>query len=143
MIAYFDTSTFVPLLIAEPASAVCRDLWDGVDLVVSTRMLYAEAGAAIARAERAGRLGDEGVREARRLLDARWREVRKIAVTDALVRAAAGRARQFGLQGYDAVHCASAEKLVDGDLVAVSGDRNLLAAWRDLGLRTLDPNRRS
>lgn len=140
MIAYFDTSAFVPLLLVEPATDVCRDLWDGADLVVSSRMLYAEAGAAIARAERAGRLDDERVEEVRRLLDARWCEVRKIAVTDSVVHAAAGRARQFGLRGYDAVHCASAERLADGDLVAASGDRALVAAWRSLGLRTFDPN---
>ena len=141
MIAYFDTSAFVPLLLAEPASDACRDLWNAADAVVSTWILYAEAGAAIARAERAGRLDGEESGGALRRLDRRWREVRKIAVTDTLVHAAVGRAMRFGLRGYDAVHCASAEQLADDDLVAASGDRTLLAAWRDLGMRTFDLNR--
>ena len=46
--------------------------------------------------------------------------------------------RQFDLRGYDAVHCASAELINDDELVAVTGDRHLLTAWRGLGLTTYD-----
>ena len=31
MIVYFDTSAIVPLLVAEPASANCRTLWESAD----------------------------------------------------------------------------------------------------------------
>jgi len=37
-----------------------------------------------------------------------------------------------------AVHCASAELINDDELVAVTGDRHLLTAWRGLGLTTYD-----
>ena len=56
MIAYFDTSAVVPLLIAEPGSARATSLWDGADRVVSVRLLYPETRAALAQAERLGRL---------------------------------------------------------------------------------------
>jgi hypothetical protein len=36
VIGYFDTSAFVPLLIAEPSSGLCRRLWDDADVVVTT-----------------------------------------------------------------------------------------------------------
>ncbi len=52
---------------------------------------------------------------------------------------------RFGLRGYDAVHCAAAGLLEDGqhDVVAASGDESLLEAWRNLGVRTFrtDPAR--
>jgi len=41
-----------------------------------------------------------------------------------------------------AVHCASAELINDDELVAVTGDRNLLTAWRGLGLTTYDTTKR-
>ena len=37
------------------------------------------------------------------------------------------------------VHCAAAAQLDEPDLVAASGDRQLLAAWRELGIATYDP----
>jgi len=56
VIAYFDTSAVVPLLIDEPGSARATSLWDGADRVVSVRLLYPETRAALAQAERLGRL---------------------------------------------------------------------------------------
>ena len=69
-----------------------------------------------------------------------WPEVLPLEVDDRLVRRAAELAHRFGLRGYDAVQCASAEKIADGDLVAASGDVKLLAAWADLGIATFNPN---
>ncbi len=143
MIAYFDTSAFVPLLIDEPGSEACRRLWEGADLVVSTRALYAEVAAALARAERNGRVAPDEMGEVLPALDEHWREMRKVDVSERVVRTAAAHAREFGLRGYDAVHCASARLLADDEVVAASGDRSLVAAWQALGLRTFDPNRLS
>jgi hypothetical protein len=47
---------------------------------------------------------------------------------------------RFGLRGYDAVHCASAEQLAGPDLVAAAGDGQLLEAWHGLGIATFHPN---
>ena len=143
MIAYFDTSAFVPLLIVEPSSERCRRLWDAADLVISTRALFAEAAAAVARAERDGRIAPDEMDSVLPALDEHWREMRKVEVSDRVVRAAAAHARLFALRGYDAVHCASAQLLAADELVAASGDRSLVAAWKALGLRTFDPNRLS
>ena len=56
MIAYFDTSAVVPLVIDEPTSHRCRRVWNEAARVVSTRLLYPEACAALARANRMERL---------------------------------------------------------------------------------------
>jgi len=56
VIVYLDTSALFPLLVAEPSSTRYSRLWNDATRVVSTRLLYPEACAALARAERMGRL---------------------------------------------------------------------------------------
>lgn len=68
-----------------------------------------------------------------------WEQIDVVEVDDVLIRHAAGLAVRFGLRGYDAVHCASAEQLTDRDLVAAAGDGELLDAWNGLGVATFDP----
>ena len=72
MIAYFDTSALVPLLVDEPSSSACRRLWDDADDVVSTRLAYVEAAAALCRARRLGRLTSRRQRAALRSLEELW-----------------------------------------------------------------------
>lgn len=140
MIGYFDTSALVPLLIAEPSSGVCRRLWDDADAVVTTRLSYVEAAAALAQALRLRRLTEQSHGAARRILDELWSEFDVIDVDDVVVRRAAQLAHHCGLHGYDAVHCASAEQLDDDDLVVAAGDEKLLDACRSLGMATADVN---
>lgn len=140
MIVYFDTSAFVPLLVAEPTSAGCRRLWDDADEVVTNRLLYVEAAAALAQARRLGRLTVRAHRTARGRLGGLWSQMGVAEIDQALVESAADLAARFELRGYDAVHCASAQQLDDHDLVAATGDRRLLQAWTELGLATFDPH---
>lgn len=140
MICYFDTSALVTLLIAEPASAAGRRLWDDADEVVTVRLTYVEAAAAVAQARRLGRLTPVRERAVLRALDRLWTEIDVIEVDDVVVRRAAELARLQALRGYDAVHCAAAEQLADDDLVVASGDRELLRACRALGISIADVN---
>jgi uncharacterized protein len=141
VIAYLDTSAVVPLLIAEAASDACRELWDSADTVATSQIAYVEAATALAMAQRLQRITARQDSAALRLLDRLWAEVDVVAIDDDLVRRAARLARDHGLRGYDAVHCASAEQLNDPDdpdLVFVSGDHKLLAAATAIGLSTAD-----
>jgi predicted nucleic acid-binding protein len=140
VIGYLDTSAVVPLLVAEPGSPACRRFWDDADAVVSCRLLYVEAAAALAQAQRMARLDDRQCVRARELLDRLWAEVDVVELDERLAVAAADAAHSLGLRGYDAVHCAAAEQLADEDLVAASGGRRLLAAWSERGLSTYDTN---
>lgn len=138
MIGYLDTSAFVPLLVAESGSAFCRRFWDDCDEVVTSRLLYIEAAAALARGERMGRLTGPAHRAAAALLDRLWDELSVVETDGAVIDRAAVLARRFALRGYDAVHCASAEQVEEADLVVASGDQSLLAACAGLGLATAD-----
>ncbi len=140
MIGYLDTSAFVPLLIDEPTSEACRRFWDDADVIVSSRLLYVETAAALAQAERMGRLTVGEHLQVRRRLDQMWSEMDVIDVDEQVVIPAADLAHRLALRGYDAVHAASAEQLDDDDVVSASGDQRLLAAWMELGMATYDTN---
>ena len=140
MIGYADTSAIVPLLVSEPSSDLCRRFWDDSDVVVTSRLLYVEAAAALAQARRMGRLTADEHREAGAILDDLWAQVDVVEIDEPLVQRAATLACDLGLRGYDAVHCAAAEQLNDDNVVAASGDRRLLDAWSALGVDTFDTN---
>ena len=138
MILYVDTSALVPLLIEEPTSAACGELWDAADSVVVTRLAYVETTAALAMAGRMARISEAQASEARSLLDDLWVVTHVIELGPSLMEAAARSAVVHGLKGYDAVHCAAGVSVNDVDLVAASGDQQLIAAWRAEGLAVRD-----
>ena len=72
MIVYFDTSAFVPLLVSEPGTPVCWQLWRQADAVVSSRLLYVESAAALAQALRLGRITKDGHQAALHSLGTLW-----------------------------------------------------------------------
>ena len=134
MIAYFDTSALVPLIIDEPSSTMCVRLWNEATRAVSVRLLYAEARAALAQAHRMARLSPRQLADAVARLDALVDQVDHVEVTERLVRAAGEVAELQGLRGYDAVHLAAAQSTSDADTVLVSGDRQLIEAAVRSGL---------
>ena len=134
MIAYFDTSAVVPLLVAEEATERCERLWDEATRVVSTRLLYPEARAALARAERLGRLTKRQLTKVVAELDALVDEVDMVELDPDLARSAGELAQLHALRGDDAVHLAAALAVADDDVVMVTGDGDLAAAAGDAGL---------
>lgn len=140
MIGYADTSAVVPLLVSEPSSGLCRRFWDDAEVIVASRVLYVEAAAALAQARRMGRLTAGQHSAAGTILEALWAQIDVVEIDEPLVQRAAMLADDLGLRGYDAVHCAAAEQLNDDNVVAASGDRQLLDAWSALGVDTFDTN---
>ncbi len=134
MIAYFDTSAVVPLIINEPSTERCNRVWNESSRVVSVRLLYPEARAALARAERMGRITRAQLVSAVAELDSIMSEVDHIEVTAQLAAAAGNLAQEHGLRGYDAVHLAAVNAVADGDLVLVTGDADLASAAVALGI---------
>ncbi|WP_420436934.1 type II toxin-antitoxin system VapC family toxin [Candidatus Poriferisocius sp.] len=134
MIVYFDTSAFIPLIIDEPNSDSCERLWNEAERVVSVRLIYVEARAALARAQRLGRLTRGRFASAVALLDDLSAQIDHIEITDRLVRSAGALVEEQQLSGYDAVHLAAAQAVADRDTVFASGDQQLTAAASHLGL---------
>ena len=138
MIAYFDTSAVVPLLVGEPGTDISLRVFLQAETVATVRMTFAEASAALARASRLGRLTADAHDRALAGLESVWVQMDVLDVDDDLVRAAGALARDHALRGYDAVHCAAALRVVSGTTVALAGDRDLLAAWHREGLQVVD-----
>jgi hypothetical protein len=134
VIAYFDTSAIVPLLIEEAASYRAARLWDEADRVASVRLVYAEGHAALAQANRLGRIDAAQLHEAVAGLVDCYQQLDLLEVSDHLVRRAGNLAEAHNLRGYDAVHLAGAEALLDDELVFVAGDGPLCDAAAAVGI---------
>jgi len=128
VIAYFDTSAVVPLLISEPGSRRAASLWETADRVVSVRLVYPETRAALAQAQRLGRVGTRDLRDAVTELDSLFEEIDLVEVDAPLARLAGELAEIHRLRGYDAVHLAAADRIRDPSVVVVAGDSALLDA---------------
>ena len=84
MIAYFDTSAIVPLLVAELGSPRAAQLWDAADRVVSARLVYPEGRAALAQARRLGRLTARQLRAAVEELGERYNQLDLVEIDQEL-----------------------------------------------------------
>lgn len=117
------------LLDHEPGADLAHDLWEQADLVISSQLVYPEARAAAAAAQRAGRTGRRWLRAAVGTIDELYEELRVIALDDPLARAAGDLAERHALRGYDAVHLASALAIdAPGELIVATWDHELAAA---------------
>ena len=134
VIAYFDTSAIVPLIINEASTDLCNRVWNESSRVLSVRLLYPEARAALARAERMGRLSGAQLAAAVVELESIIAEVDHIEVTEALARLAGELAQAHSLRGYDAVHLAAASAVADDDTVLVTGDSDLANVANSIGI---------
>ena len=138
MIAYFDTSAVVPLLVEEPGTDIALRVFLQAETVATVRMTFAEVSAALARASRLSRLTADAHDRALAGLESVWVQMDVLDVDDDLVRAAGALARDHALRGYDAVHCAAALRVLNATTVALAGDHDLLTAWQREGLQVLD-----
>jgi predicted nucleic acid-binding protein len=134
MNAYFETSAIVKLLVLEDGSDVADGLWDESDLLVTSRIAYAEVRAAVASAHRAHRISIEELAKAKKTLDARFRVIDLLEVTDVIVRRAGDLAEDHALKGFDAIHLASAMTMESGGVTLVSWDTDLARAGHRVGL---------
>jgi len=136
VIAYFDTSALIPLVIEEPTSSETARLWDRASRVVSVRLVYPEGRAALAQAQRMGRLSSRQLRTAVAGLESLDRQLDHVEVSAPLAARAGQLAEDHALRGYDAIHLAAVESINDGDVVVVAGDQDLKSAAHALGLAT-------
>jgi uncharacterized protein len=138
VIAYFDTSALIPLLVDEPGSDRAARLWDAADNVVAVRLIYAEARAALAQAARTGRLATADLTTAIDGLEGLYASLDLLEVDEHLVRRAGELAQHHALRSYDAIHLAAAERVRDDATVLVAGDRGLCTAAGALGMAVAD-----
>jgi predicted nucleic acid-binding protein len=123
----------VKLIVPERGASEVAETWLRANRRASSRLLYPEARAAVARAERMGRVLPQHLAASRRRLEALWTAVDRVELTEELALRAGDLADAHGLRAYDAVHLASLEQVGDSETVLVSADVELLEAARSLG----------
>lgn len=138
MIAYFDTSALVKLLVVEPGSEIAEAAWHAADVRVCCTVGRTETAAAISRAWRMGRIDARTAHALLVDLDGVFKRVARVPVDEELARDAAVLAVLHGLRGYDAVHLAAATA---STATLVAGDGALLEAARTSGLAIIDVSR--
>lgn len=122
MLAYFDSSALVPLVIDEPSTARVRTAWNAAHRVTTSLLSYVEARAALARAERSHRIGSDQHQQAIIDFD-RLMGLRHADHPGRIDRAQrSSPAALHRLRGYDAVQCATSLAVATDEMVAVSGD---------------------
>ena len=104
------------------------------------RIVFVEAFAALAMAERLERVSRRQADAARRAVRDLWAVIDVVELDRELMTTAARLARTHSLRAYDATHCASAVAVNDPELVAASGDARLIAAWQAERVATRDTN---
>ncbi len=136
MIAYFDTSALVKLVIAEAGADQARLLWEQASEIVVSRLAWPEALAALAAARRGRRLTDANYVAAVGVFRACFARCTAVSVADHLVEHAAELAADYDLRAADAIHLATALAAMDADSVFVSWDKRLQQAAIQAGLVT-------
>jgi len=141
---YLDTSALVKLYVTEAASASVRSWTAAAGMIITARLTYVEARAAMAQARRSGGLAPADLRRAVAELDAAWTGFLRIDVSESLVSRAGALAEEHGLRGYDAVQLACAlDAWPDAsDFVFASFDVDLNAAAVREGLHLADASDR-
>lgn len=137
MIAYFDASAFLKLAIDEDGSDAAHEAWLGAHRRISSRLLYPEARAGLARAHRMRRLGNREFATARGTVEEYIDDVDLVDVTERVTRHAGDLAERYGLRAYDAVHLATADGVANASTVLVSTDAELVQAARSHGIATV------
>ena len=141
MIAYFDTSALMPLLIEESSTPTCQTLWERSDPPITARISYVETVAAMAQAGRVGRLEPTLVEQVLQTWDRLWSEIAVVEIDETLATRAAAAAVLYQLRGYDAVQCAAGLTVSQSpECVMIAGDHDLLEAWGAAGASVLDVN---
>ena len=101
--------------------------------------LLAEARAGLASAYRSGRSTTEEHAGSVNQLALLWEEIDGIDVTESLALRAGELAELCALRGYDAIHLASAEAILDDGDVMVVSDERLAEAAASIGLDAFVP----
>jgi uncharacterized protein len=134
VIAYFDTSALLRLVIAEDGTDQAILLWQQAGELVVSRLAWPEAVAALAAARRGRRVSDEGYWTATDRLRSCFERCTVVSLADALVDRAAELATTHDLRAADAIHLATALAVMETDSVFVTWDKRLRLAAVGAGL---------
>ncbi|MDX8410909.1 MAG: type II toxin-antitoxin system VapC family toxin [Mariprofundaceae bacterium] len=143
MILYLDTSALVKLFVDEPETATMAKSLELAGTTFTHMITYAETRAALARAQRMGRISAKQLGSYKTELEHFWDDLEVVIPEMALIRRAGDLAERFGLRGYDSLHLAAAEQLAHRSGARISFacfDERLNSAAGALGMDIIKPS---
>ena len=139
MIAYFDTSAIMALVLrVPPGHETAQTVWKDADEVTTVHLALVEVRAALTGERWGGRLRPSRFDRAKALWARMWEDMTVVFADEELVAAAAKAAERLRLRGYDAIQLAAAWR--SGCDLFVCSDARLLAAARGSSIAILDLN---
>jgi predicted nucleic acid-binding protein len=112
LIVYFDTSALVKLFVKEAGAEIARDTAARANIVATSILAYAEARSAFSRKRRFGEITADQLDRVKEEFEATWEDLQIVPVDENIVRRAGNFAETYSLKGFDAVHLASADTLL-------------------------------
>ena len=114
-------------------------MWSDADGRAASVALIPETRAALAAARRSERIDSVEHAKAVSALARLWAEVDAIEVSERIALRAGELADECALRGYDAVHLASAEAILDRGSVMIVSDERLAEAAVSIGIEAVVP----
>lgn len=142
MIYYLDTSALVKRYYTEKGSARVHSLFQAENLLVVSKVAYAELLAALVRKRRDKEIGEADFGRAVGSFQDEWKEFLVVEVTDAIFTDLLPLVRRHPLRGFEAIHLCSAlwlRKRLKSEVLFVCSDHNLLAAAEKEKFVVYDP----
>jgi predicted nucleic acid-binding protein len=134
LIAYFDTSALMKLILDEEGSDIAQEVWELSSRRLASRIVYPEARAGVAAAERSGRIDAEELMTAVANLEGATRSLHLIDVDSEVAERAGDLAELHGLRAADAMHLASMTVVDSPRLLAAVWDKRLAVAASRCGI---------
>ena len=142
MIYYLDTSALVKRYYAELGSLLVQNLFVQANLIVSSKIAYAELLSALARKRRVGEITERAFLRATNSFQHEWQECVVVEVTNAVFAGLLPLVQRQALRGFDAIHLCSAlwfRQQTKTDIIFVCADQRLAGAAEDEGLEVINP----
>lgn len=126
-------------MLDEAGSEWTHGCWREFSDRVTSRVAYVEVRAALAAANRAGRVADDELIKSRIAFEAIWSRIDVIECEKELVTKAGAVAEKRALRGFDAVHLESALEADTDDttVLMLTWDNDLARAAYDSGISTI------
>ena len=125
MICYFDTSALVKLYVEEEGSELVADYSRKCIFIATSKVAYAEARAAFARAGREGILDTQAYRDVVANFNEDWTSYFALEVSDSVLQRVDTLVDKYPIRGFDALHLASSIILSR----RLDGEKLLVACW--------------
>ncbi len=125
MTCYFDTSALLKLYVEEPGSELVKACTRESYMVATSRVAYAEARAAFARAWHEEMLGDQEYLEVVSNFKEEWPSFFSLNVSDSVLQRVDVLIDKYSLRGFDVLHLASTFVLSRQN----EGEKLLVGCW--------------